>query len=145
MGQMPDHDSIDERLTDFYHRARVAMSGPVPRWDPSAATAVKHGWGRQLLFAGAAAVFIVAVFAGARYLRLNQSPPAGQNQAGTSPTAEASAKPQPTPPPSPLTGECKPPGSWGDNGMPPNGGGLAFSPGAFFSRSAPPRRPHTPR
>src|SRR5438128_1144751 len=117
MGQMPDHDSIEHRLTDFYHRSRVAMSGPVPRWDPSAATAVKHGWGRQLLFAGAAAVFIVAVFAGARYLRLNQSPPAGQNQAVTSPTAEASATPQPTPTPSPFTGNCKLPVSWGAIGL----------------------------
>jgi len=129
---MPDHDSIEQRLTDFYHRSRVAMSGPAPRWDPATGTVVKQGWGRELAVAGVAAVFIVAVFAGARYLRLNQSPPAGQNQAVTSPTAEASATPQPTPTPSPFTGNCKLPVSWGDIGMPLSGGFVTF-PGASFA------------
>src|SRR5256885_5008832 len=111
---MADHDSIEQRLRDFYHRSRVAMSGPVPRWDPAAATVVKHGWGRQLMFAGAAAVFIVAVFAGARVLRQNQTPPAGQNQAVTSPAVEGSPTTQPNPKASPLTGSCQLPPTWGD-------------------------------
>jgi hypothetical protein len=129
---MPDHDSIEQRLTDFYHRSRVAMNGPVPRWDPAAARVVKHGWGRQLMFAGAAAVFIVAAFAGARYLRENQSPPAGQNQAVTSPTAEASPTPHPTPKPSILSANCKLPLSWSDPSGHMSGGFVSF-PGAAFA------------
>jgi len=128
---MPDHDSIEQRLKDFYHGSRAAMTGPVPRWDSTAAR-VKHGWGRQLIFAGAAAVFIVAVFAGARYLRLNQSPPAGQNQAVTSPTAEASPTPPPTPKPSILSASCKLPLSWGDATGHMSGGFVSF-PGASFA------------
>jgi hypothetical protein len=77
---MPDHDSMEQRLTDFYHRSRVAMSGPIPRWDPATGNVVKQGWGRQLMLAGAAAVFILALVVGARYLRQLQSPPAGRNR-----------------------------------------------------------------
>ena len=73
---MPDHDSTEQKLTDFYHRSRVAMSGPIPRWDPASSTVAKQGWGRQLMLAGAAAVFILAVVVGARLLRENQAAPA---------------------------------------------------------------------
>jgi hypothetical protein len=132
MGQVPDHDSIEQRLTDFYHHSRVAMSGPIPSWDPAKGSMVKHGWGRELMLAGVAAVFIVAMVVGARYLRQNQSPPAGHKQAVTSPTAEPSATPQPTPTPSPFTGSCKLPVSWSDSSGHMSGGFVSF-PGASFA------------
>jgi len=129
---MAEQDSIEQRLTDFYHRSRVAMNGPVPRWDPATGYLVKQGWGRQLILAGAAAVFILAVVVGARFLRQYQSPPAGQKQAVTSPTAQPSPTPQPTPTPSVFTGSCKLPISWGDMGTPLSGGFVSF-PGASFA------------
>jgi hypothetical protein len=131
MGQVPDHDSIEQRLTDFYHRSRVAMSEPVPRWDPATGRVAKPGWGRELMLAGVAAVFIVAMVVGARYLRQNQSPPAGQKQAVTSPTGQPSPTPQPTPTPSPFTESCKLPVSWGDASGHMSGGFVRF-PGASF-------------
>jgi hypothetical protein len=123
---MPDHDSVEQRLTDFYHRSRVAMSGPIPRWDPASSAVAKQGWGRQVMLAGAAAVFILAVVAGARLLRENQPAPAGQKQAVTSPTAAAS------PTPSPFTGSCKLPLNWSDTSGHPSGGFVSF-PGASFA------------
>jgi hypothetical protein len=133
---MPDHDSIEQRLRDFYHRSRVAMSGPVPRWDPATGSVLKQGWGRELMLAGAAAIFILAVVAGARFLRLNQSPPAGQKQVVTSPTAQPSPTPQPTPTPSPFTGSCKLPVSWGAPQTGKPSGGFVSFPGASFAPDA---------
>jgi hypothetical protein len=125
---MADHGSLEQQLADFYHRSRVAMSGPVPRWDPSKGNAVKEGWGRQLMFAGAAAIFILAVVVGARFLRTNQ--PSGQNQNLTSPTAQPSATPQPSP--SAFTSSCRLPLSWGDATGHMSGGFVSF-PGAKFA------------
>jgi hypothetical protein len=128
---MPDHDSTEQRLTDFYQRSRVAMSGPIPRWDLATGDVVKQGWGRQLLLAGAAAVFILAVVAGARVLRQNQSPPAGQKQAVTSPTVEPSPTHKPTPSPGAFTGSCKLPVSWNSSAQ--KGGGFLSFPSASFA------------
>src|SRR5439155_13629442 len=124
MGQMADQDSIEQRLTDFYHRSRVAMSGPIPRWDGPTGNVVKQGWGRELMLAGAAAVFILAVVAGARFLRQNQSPAAGQ--------AVTSRTPQPSPLPNAFTGRCKLPLSWPDSSGQMSGGFVSF-PGAPFN------------
>jgi len=120
---MADHGSLEQQLTDFYHRSRVAMSGPVPRWDPTTGRAVKQGWGRQLMLAGAAAIFILAVVVGARFLRQSQSPLSGPV---TSPTAEPSATP------SAFTGSCKLPLSWSDSSNHWSGGFVSF-PGASFT------------
>jgi len=115
---MPDNDSTEQRLSDFYHRSRVAMSGPVPRWDPVTGTTVKQGWGRELMIAGAAAVFILAVVGGARFLRQSQSPAAG---------------PKPTPAPSAFTGSCKLPLTWADPSSGHMTGGFVSFPGASFA------------
>ena len=127
-GPIADHGSIEQQLTDSYHRSRVFMSGPVPRWDPSKGNAVKEGWGRQLLLTGAGAIFILAFVAGASIWRENQSSPAGQNQAVASP----SATPQPTPTPSAFTASCKLPVRWGDATGHMIGGFVSF-PGASFA------------
>jgi hypothetical protein len=123
---MADHGSLEQQLTDFYHRSRVAMSGPVPRWDPATGRAVKRGWGRQLMLAGAAAIFILAVVAGARILRQNQSPLGGPL---TSPTAQPSTTLQPTA--SPFTASCKLPVSWGDALGRMSGGFVSFPAASF--------------
>ncbi len=115
---MADQDSIDQRLTDFYHRSRLAMSGPIPRWDPATGDIVKRGWARQLLLASAAAVFILAVVAGARFLRQNQSAPAG---------------PKSTPTPSAFTGSCKLPLAWPDPSSGQMTSGFVTFPGASFA------------
>jgi len=114
---MPDQDAIEQRLTDFYHRSRVALSGPIPRWDAATGGVARQGWGRQLLLAGAAAVFILAVVAGARFLRQNQSAPAGPKQT-LSPNA--------------FTGSCKLPLSWPDPSSGQMIGGFASFPGGSF-------------
>jgi hypothetical protein len=125
---MADHGSLEQQLTDFYHRSRVAMSGPVPRWDPAKSYAAPQGWGRQLMLTGAATIFILAFVAGASIWRENQSSPAGQNQAVTSPTAT----PQLSPTPSAFTGSCKLPLNWADATGHMSGGFVTF-PGASFA------------
>ena len=126
--QMADHGSLDQQLTDFYHGSRVAMSGPVPRWDPAKGYAAPQGWGRQLLLTGAGAIFILAFVAAASIWRENQASPAGQNHAVTSPPAT----PQPSPTPSAFTASCKLPVSWGDATGHMSGGFVSF-PGASFA------------
>src|SRR2546421_4426576 len=115
-GQMPDNDSIEQRLTDFYHRSRIAMNGPIPRWETPVGSVVREGWGRQLMLAGAAAAFILIVVGGARVLRENQPPAAGQKQAVTRPTASPGA----------FTGSCKLPLSWPDSSGQMTGGFVTF-------------------
>jgi hypothetical protein len=114
---MADRESIEQTLTDFYQRSRVAMSGPIPRWEPARGTVIKQGWGRQLLFAGAAAVFILAVVAGARVLRQQQSP---------------AARPQPAPPPGAFSGTCKLPVSYPDDTSGQMIGGFLSFPGGSY-------------
>ena len=125
---MVDHGSLEQQLTDFYHWSRVAMSGPVPRWDPAKGYAAPQGSGRQLLLTGAGAILILAFVAGASIWRENQSSPAGQNQAVTGPTAT----PQPAPTPSAFTASCKLPLNWWDATGHMSGGFLSF-PGASFA------------
>jgi hypothetical protein len=70
------------------------------------------------MLAGAAAVFILAMVAGARFLRQNQSGPAGQ---------------KPTPTPSAFTGSCKLPLSWPDPSSGQMIGGFVSFPGGSFA------------
>jgi len=125
---MADHGSLEHQLTDFYHRSRVAMSGPVPRWEPAKSYAAPQGWGRQLMFTGAATIFLLAFVAAASIWRENHSSPAGQNQAVTSPTATL----QPSPAPSAFTASCKLPLNWWGATGHMSGGFVSF-PGASFA------------
>jgi hypothetical protein len=125
---MADHGSLEQQLTDFYHRSRVAMSGPVPRWDPAKSYPAAQGWGRQLMLTGAATILILVFVAGASIWRENQSSPVGQNQAVTSPTVT----PQPPPTPSAFTASCKLPVSWADATGHVSDGFVSF-PGASFA------------
>jgi hypothetical protein len=86
---MADHEPIEQKLTNFYRQSRARLTGPLPSWDPRYETA-GGSRSRQVIAAGAIAVFILAVAGGAYVVRQNQ--------------ARGQALTNPSPPPSSTAG-----------------------------------------
>jgi hypothetical protein len=66
---MADHEPIEQKLTDFYEQSRARMSRPIPSWDPVQRQGRGASGFRQLLAAGAIAIFVLAVAGGGYFLR----------------------------------------------------------------------------